>query len=114
MEKAQKEFQEKYEEGLKLSAEREPIYREFWDFDSEMFRKYGNDYKNRMTDAELSKYEKLKTDLTDISEKWWDATITQMHSAPYKSDPTLKDKLDFAIAQYQNTPLGKLDKLKRK
>lgn len=114
MELAQKEFQDKYEEGLRLTEEREPIRKAYYDYDTEMFQKYGVNYEDKMTPSEKAKYNKLGKELSDISEKWWDATITQMHSAAYRSDPTLRDKLDDAIAEYQNTPLGMLDKLKRK
>ena len=114
MEAAQKEFQDKYEEGLRLTEEREPIRKAYYDYDTEMFQKYGVNYEDKMTPSEKAKYDKLGKELSDISEKWWDATIRQMHSAAYRSDPTLRDKLDDAIAEYQNTPLGMLDKLKRK
>ena len=109
-----KEVQDKYEEGLRLTEEREPIRKAYYDYDTEMFQKYGVNYEDKMTPSEKAKYDKLGKELSDISEKWWDATIRQMHSAAYRSDPTLRDKLDDAIAEYQNTPLGMLDKLKRK
>ena len=119
MEAAQKEFEEKREEGIKLTEEREPIFREYWDYASEMEHKYGRDFETKMTESEKAKYDKLNSDLTEISEKWWDATIVQMHPSHVMVDPSDKpetawDKLDVAKREYQATPLSKIEEFTKK
>lgn len=123
MEAAQKEFEEKREDGIRLTEEREPIFEAYHGYVSEMEQKYGPDYQSKMTDSERTKLQKLDSELTDISEKWWDATIVQMHPSHILVDPTdepttLWDKVESAKREYQETPLSKIEdfmsRIKRK
>lgn len=122
LEDAQKAFNEKYEEGVKLTEQREPIYRAYWDYVSELENKYGNGLSNvesKMTKSERREYEQLKDNLSNISEKWWDATVIQMNPShiivsPYDEPETLWDKLDVAKRDYQNTPLSKIESFRKK
>jgi hypothetical protein len=101
-----------YNRGLELAAEREPMYQAYHDFDNEMLEKYGANYKEQMSESERAKYEKLDSDLSEISELWWDALMRQMYPATYGHEDTLTDKLNQAEAEFRNTPLGKLYKLR--
>ena len=114
LDEARKARDEMYDRGLELAAEREPLRQAYIDFDNEMFEKYGANYDQKMTNSEKSKYEKLESDLTEISEQWWDATIRQMYPAAYGSDPTLTDKLKEAEAEFRATPLGKLEEFRKR
>ena len=113
LDEARKARDKMYDRGLELAAEREPLRQAYIDFNNEMFEKYGVNYDQKMTNSEKSKYEKLESDLTEISEQWWDATIRQMYPAAYGSDPTLTDKLKEAEAEFRATPLGKLEEFRK-
>lgn len=79
-----------------------------------MNKRYGKDYKSKMTTEEKKKYDKLEKDLSDISEAWWDAAVRQQHEAASKSAPTLKDNLNKAQAEYDRTLLGKYERRKKR
>lgn len=112
-EEAQKAYDENDLNAKNLDAELSSKNISLQYYDSAMLKKYGKDYKSKMSKAEKEKYSKLDAERAALWEKYWNALINK-YGAATGNDPTLKDQLDKAKAEYDNTLLGKLDRRKKK
>ena len=112
-EEAQKAYDENDLNAKNLDAELSSKNISLQYYDSAMLKKYGKDYKSKMSKAEKEKYSKLDAERAALWEKYWNALINK-YGAATGNDPTLKDQLDKAKAEYDNTLLGKLDRRNKK
>lgn len=74
----------------------------FDDYDTSMLKKYGRDYKSKMSDTEKNKYNEYYDDLSEKAEAGWNASVVQNHSGTDKNHPTLKDKPNAAQRVYDD------------
>lgn len=74
----------------------------FDSYDTSLFKKYGRDYKSKMSTTEKNKYDEYRSDLSEKAEAGWDAAVVQSHSGTDKNRPTLKDKLVTAQREYDD------------
>ena len=76
--------------------------KKFNDYDASMFKKYGKDYKSKMSAAEKNKHKEYHSDLSEKAEAGWNAAVVQPHSGTDSKRPTLKDKVNSAKREYDD------------
>lgn len=102
LDKAVKDFADNEAKVPGLKKEWFEAHDKFYDYDTSLFKKYGPEYKSKMSKDEKQKYDELDADLTKKAEAGWDATVKQRYSGIDRNDPTLKDKLNSAQKAYDD------------